>query len=49
VGGDHGFVEWVRAVVDEQTLLAVPLVSESGAQMQMLSRFESWRPIMENT
>ena len=22
VGGDHGFVEWVRVVVDEQTLVA---------------------------
>jgi hypothetical protein len=51
VGGEHGFVEWVRCVVDEQTLLAVPLVENKKfpPSVQTLSRFEAWRPIMENT
>ena len=47
VGGQHGFVEWVRAVVDEQTLLAVPLVETHDKTS--VSRFEAWRPVMENT
>jgi hypothetical protein len=41
IGRDHGFVEWVRVVVDEQTMLAVPLTPGEGV--------EAWRPIMENT
>ena len=41
VGLDHGFVEWVRVVVDEATMLGVPLTPGEG--------FEAWRPIMENT
>jgi hypothetical protein len=64
IGGQHGYVEWVRCVVDEQTLLAVPLVdpapSRTAAQTTApstattasvldLSRFESWRPILENS
>ena len=24
-GGDHGWIEWVRVVVDEQTLIATPM------------------------
>lgn len=39
IGGDHGFVEWVRAVVDEDTLLATAHGAGSG--------FEAWRPLME--
>ena len=39
IGGDHGWVEWVRVVVDEQCLLATPLNPES--------KLESWRPILE--
>ena len=41
VGLDHGFVEWVRVVVDEATLLGVPLTAGEG--------FEAWRPMLENT
>lgn len=40
IGGDHGYVEWVRVVVDQSVLLAVPGGGESG--------FEAWRPIMED-
>ena len=39
IGGDHGFVEWVRVVVDEQTLMA----TAEGAGTPM----EGWRPLME--
>ena len=39
IGGDHGFVEWVRVVVDEQTLLATAEGSGSG--------MEGWRPLLE--
>ena len=39
IGGDHGFVEWVRVVVDEQTLLATAEGAGSG--------MEGWRPLME--
>ena len=39
VGGDHGFVEWVRVVVDEQTMLAT--AEQGGAGM------EAWRPLLE--
>lgn len=39
VGMDHGYVEWVRVVVDEQTLLATAEGAGSG--------MEGWRPIME--
>eukprot|EP00729_Bicosta_minor_P030018 gene30018-biopygen8820 len=39
IGGDHGFVEWVRVVVDEQTLLA----TAEGAGTPM----EAWRPLLE--
>ena len=37
--GDHAYVEWVRVVVDEQTLLA----TSEGAGTGM----EAWRPLME--
>ena len=39
VGGDHGFVESVRVVVDEQTLLA----TAEGAGTPL----EAWRPLLE--
>ena len=39
IGGEHGWVEWVRVVVDEQCVLATPLNAES--------KLESWRPILE--
>ena len=39
IGGQHGWVEWVRVVVDEQCVLATPLNAES--------KLESWRPILE--
>jgi hypothetical protein len=39
VGGQHGWVEWVRVVEDEQCLLATPLGPHSP--------LESWRPILE--
>ena len=39
IGGDHGFLEWVRVVVDEQTLLATAEGAGSG--------MEGWRPLME--
>ena len=41
IGGDHAYVEWVRVVVDQQTLLATsaPGSSESGSGM------EAWRPV----
>ena len=41
IGGDHAFVEWVRVVVDEQTLLA----TAEGAGSPM----EAWRPLLEDT
>jgi hypothetical protein len=41
IGGDHGFVEWVRVVVDEDTLLATAEGNVSG--------FEAWRPLMESS
>ena len=41
IGRDHGFVEWVRVVVGEATMLAVPITPGEG--------FEAWRPMMENT
>ena len=37
--GDHGYVEWVRVVVDEQTLVATAEGSGSG--------LEAWRPLLE--
>ena len=43
IGGDHGHVEWVRVVLGEQTMLAVPEPGGDGA------RFEAWRPVLENT
>ena len=39
IGGDHGFVEWVRVVVDEQTLMATAEGAGSG--------MEGWRPLLE--
>lgn len=39
IGGEHGWVEWVRVVVDEQCVLATPLNADS--------KLESWRPILE--
>lgn len=39
IGGQHGWVEWVRVVVDEQTLIATPLNNDSA--------FEAWRPTLE--
>eukprot|EP00039_Didymoeca_costata_P004368 m.72838 g.72838 ORF g.72838 m.72838 type:complete len:1030 (+) comp12363_c0_seq3:71-3160(+) len=46
IGGDHGFVEWVRVVVDQQSLLAItpPHSTEKSG-----NHFEAWRPILENT
>lgn len=41
IGADHGFVEWVRVVAGEKTMVAVPTTLGEG--------FEAWRPIMENT
>jgi len=51
IGGDHGFVEWVRVVVDESTLLAVPHKDEDPEPQAhgLPGRLEAWRPIMENT
>ena len=43
VGTDHGFVEWVRVVKGQGSLLAVPLSSS------LSSSFEAWRPIMESS
>ena len=39
IGGEHAWVQWVRIVVDEQTMIATPLNRES--------KMEAWRPIME--
>lgn len=39
IGGEHAWVEWVRVVVDEQTMIATPL--------NRASKMEAWRPIME--
>ena len=39
IGGDHGFAEWARVVVDENVLLA----TADGAGTPM----EAWRPLME--
>ena len=39
IGNGHGWVEWVRVVVDEQCVIATPMNPES--------RLESWRPILE--
>jgi hypothetical protein len=53
IGMDHGWVEFVRVVDGERTLLAVPEYSarekEGPSDNQFLSSFEAWRPIMENT
>ena len=41
IGGDHGYVEWVKVVDDEDTLLATAAGSGSG--------MEAWRPLMESS
>ena len=43
IGGDHGWVEWVRVVVDERCMIATPLLSASSTR----SSLEAWRPIFE--
>ena len=44
IGGDHGFVEWVRVVVDEQTLLATAEGSGSGmVSFQPKAEFKLFR------
>ena len=32
IGGEHGFVEWARVVVDQQTLLATAAAPGSGIE-----------------
>ena len=58
IGQDHGWVEWVRIVDDERLLLAVPEFSISTTRINssnrtlddyQISKFEAWRPILENT
>lgn len=44
IGGDHGFVEYVRVVDDEATLL---ITQEPG--YNTATRFEAWRPLLEDT
>lgn len=39
IGGQHGWVEWVRVVEDEQCMIATPLNPSS--------QLESWRPVFE--
>ena len=39
IGGEHGFVEWARVVVDQQTLLATAAAPGSG--------MEAWRGLRE--
>lgn len=49
IGLDHGFVEYVRVVDDERTLLVVPerSTSTSGASKEgQQTSFEAWRPGM---
>ena len=46
VGLDHGWVEFVRLIDGEGTLLAVPA---RGGELNRSSSFEAWRPVMENT
>jgi hypothetical protein len=57
VGGDHGFVEFVRVVDDEKTLLVVPVAgSPSGLSdgasttttTTTTAPLEAWRPILED-
>lgn len=43
IGGNHGFVEYVRVVDDEATLLVTP---EKG--YQNTTRLEAWRPMLED-
>ena len=43
IGGDHGFVEYVRVVDDEATLL---VTSEAG--FHNTTRLEAWRPMLED-
>ena len=38
IGGEHGWVEWVRVVADERCVVGTPL---SGTAL------ENWRPIFE--
>eukprot|EP01084_Bolivina_argentea_P028655 53226_1 len=45
IGLDHGWVEWTRIVVDEQVMLAFPIMQKGSTK----THFEAWRPIMENT
>lgn len=44
IGGAHGFVEYVRVVDDEATLLVTP---ERG--YHNTSRLEAWRPMLEDS
>ena len=44
IGADHGFVEYVRVVDDEATLL---VTSEKG--YHNTTKFEAWRPLLEDT
>jgi hypothetical protein len=43
IGGDHGFVEYVRVVDDEATLL---VTAEKGHHHA--TKMEAWRPLMED-
>ena len=43
IGGDHGFVEFVRVVDDERTML---VVAEDGFESK--TTFEAWRPVLED-
>jgi hypothetical protein len=43
IGGEHGFVEFVRVVDDEATLLVTP---ENG--YAKTTPFEAWRPMLED-
>ena len=45
VGGDHGFVEFVRVVDDEATLL---VTAADGGSARAGSRLEAWRPMLED-
>ena len=43
IGGEHGFVEFVRVVDEESTLLVAP---EAGHHKS--TKLEAWRPMLED-